>query len=179
MPGPDTDQNCATYVRSPMLEGKRITHALEQGAAGADEEACADGTANGNHVQMARPHGPVQLHDLGAVVALPEARQVKAHPRHETLLANRGRGLGGVASLMLGLEARAVPVLHVHRGCLCHGNCFPKSRERICGKEYEAKVGLRGSDRKRAGYVREGQEGRPSNLCVEAEAKPLDSKGKA
>lgn len=53
-----------------------------QGTARADEETSTNGASDGNHVQMAPLHGPVELDDAVAVGAGLEAVGVKAQTDH-------------------------------------------------------------------------------------------------
>lgn len=62
--------------------------AVGEGAARADEEAGADGAADGDHVQVAALHAAVHLDDAAAVVARLEAVEADAQARHEGLLAD-------------------------------------------------------------------------------------------
>ena len=83
------------HCRGAARHGDRSTYTFRKGAAGTDEETSTDGASNGNHVEVATPHGAVELDDTEAIVALLEGREVEAIPGPEVLLADGGSGILG------------------------------------------------------------------------------------
>lgn len=86
------------------VDQQRAGTARRQGAARADVEARTYRTTDGDHVQVPRLHGAVELNDAVAVVARLEAVEAQAQAGHQGLL---GDGMGGSLVLM-GRRGRAM-----------------------------------------------------------------------
>lgn len=71
------------------------TYTRRKRAAGTDEEASTDRTSNGNHVEVARLHGPVELDDAETIVSNLERVEIEAIASHEVLVADVDRGALG------------------------------------------------------------------------------------
>ena len=92
-----------------------MAYTFAQRLARADEETGTNGAADGNHVQMAAPHGLIERDELSTHLTLAEGREVEAVPGPESfLLAGSADG----SDLLLAARARhaalAIGVLRLY-----------------------------------------------------------------
>ena len=80
---------------NPRGKAKEKTHTTAQSTTRTDEETGTNGTTNGNHVQMARLHGAVELDDTMAIVLPPERVQIETGPGQEILILEAGVNVAG------------------------------------------------------------------------------------
>lgn len=88
------------------------TYTLAEGTTRTDEETSTNGTTDGDHVQMARLHGALELNDTEAILARLEGLEVETIAGPEALAAVGIDMLAG-SNMSLALIGRAVAALLV------------------------------------------------------------------
>lgn len=155
---PGTRTMAKRYDQGPR---GRKTYTRAQSRARTDEETGADGTTDGDHVEMARLHGTLELDETPAIVGLLEGLGVEAIAGHEALLAMSARRLLG-DDLAGSLIGEAIAALLAAQGTGVEGFVLGGHGGLLAGKWASRcslrRTVLRGRGRKRRGIEEEEEE---------------------